>query len=217
MERNHMPSSPGQHTRAVLTTAALLLLLIRVPAHASHGSRHPAQIDGEAFVELADPDGELVEISLSGKLLKLLTTRAVKRHDADIAAILADLVLVHAVIADVDGDGRDAARRQIERTAKQLDRSRWERFVRVRDDGEDLAAYVHFDKAEEVDGIVVMGFVEADQLVFVNLAGRVDMERIAMLGDRLGVPGLDDLPSRREIDERRDSRSAPRRKSSDPA
>ena len=36
-----------------------------------------------------------------------------------------------------------------------------------------------------------------------NIAGIIDMERIASLGEQLGVPGLEDLPPKSEVDARK--------------
>jgi hypothetical protein len=81
-----------------------------------------------------------------------------------------------------------------------LEKQSWQRFVRVRESRtEDYAAYVHYrergeDDAtdeEEIDGLVVIGFTGGGELLFVNLVGRIDMDRIALLSERFGVPGLD--------------------------
>ena len=42
-----------------------------------------------------------------------------------------------------------------------------------------------------------------EELIFVNIAGNIDMERIAMLGERYGLPGLDELPPKSEVDKER--------------
>lgn len=186
--------------------AALLLGAVTSLAFAGEDRMHPGRIDGSQFIEMADPDGQLIEINLRGKLLRLLAGRAVKRHDENLASILADLVSIHAVIAEIDVERIGDARKRVAAITHRMREEEWERFVRVRDQGEEFTAYVHLGREDEIDGLVVMGFVEGNELLFVNLAGRVDMERIVILSERLGVPGLDDLPTTFEIDERRKTR-----------
>lgn len=216
MYRDH---GPGRRTRRRLPTALLLVAVLAItaavvaPAHAGKNDHrsHPAYVDGAQFLDMADPDGSLIEVNIKGKLLKLLTSRAVRRHDEQIASILADLVSVQAVMAEIGPSERDHARQRLSTVARRLIDDGWERFVRVRENSEEFSAYVHFDREDEIDGIVVLGFLEKKEVLFVNLAGRVDMEKISILGERLGVPGLEDLPTPFEIDERQRKRG-PRRK-----
>ncbi|MHC5005194.1 MAG: DUF4252 domain-containing protein [Planctomycetota bacterium] len=176
-------------------------LLVAVTASATDRdvTRHPGYVDGTAFADLADQDGRLIEINLQGKLLSMLVTRAVKRHDQQLAAILGELVSMRAVIAETGDNRRTIEHRMAELTGA-LEKQSWQRFVRVRESRtEDYAAYVHYrergeDDAtdeEEIDGLVVIGFTGGGELLFVNLVGRIDMDRIALLSERFGVPGLD--------------------------
>jgi len=184
-------------TRPLMRILLVTLVVAGVADVAAADGRekeHPGYVDGMAFAALADPEGQLVEVNLRGKLLKLLSTRAVRRQDEGLASILGELVCIQAVIAEIDAKYADVARADIGKVESKLDRDKWERFVRVRDGNEEFTAYVHMDKEDEVDGLVVIGFVDRDELIFVNLVGRIDMERIALLGERLGVPTLDDLP-----------------------
>jgi len=168
--------------------------------------KHPGYVDGAHLVDLADEDGKLIEITLKGRLLNVLTQRAVRRHDEGLAEILSQLVAIHAVIAEV-GDDRLEAESEIRAIRKQLEKDGWERFVRIRENGQEFGAYMHLagdgDDDDQVDGLVVIGFTDEAQLVFVNIAGTIDMERIAALGQQLGMPGLEDLPPKSEVDARK--------------
>ena len=58
--------------------------------------RHPGYVEGLRFVDMADPDGRLIEVNITGRLLRLLSTRALRRHDADLADVLDGLVSVQS-------------------------------------------------------------------------------------------------------------------------
>jgi hypothetical protein len=148
--RKHGEPSP----RRAPAVAMVLALALAVPAVAEGGKdryrEHPGYVDGSRFVELAEPDGQLVEITLHGRLLHLLGDRAIRRHDATLAEILGGLVSMQAVIAQIPDDlnaeqqVRARARQRVEEVGRRLLHYEWERFVRVREgDGEEILAYAH--------------------------------------------------------------------------
>ena len=197
--------------RFAVTLIALILAFLPaqfVKAEDKDTKNHPGYVDGSQFVDLIDEDGDLIEISMDRKLLKLFSGRAIKRMDSDIGTILSNLVAMNAVIGDVS-ENREEARSELDSIRKKVERDGWDRFVRVRENGDEYAAYIHInDKDDEiVDGLLVIGFHNneedeegKEELLFVNIAGVIDMERIALLGERFNVPGLDDLPPMSEVE-----------------
>ena len=67
----------------------------------------------ERIVEQQQPEQLLIEVNLKGKLLRLLSSRAIRRHDENLATILGELVSVQAVIAELDKKRRDEGRERI--------------------------------------------------------------------------------------------------------
>ncbi len=205
---------PKHHTtqsfRFVPMLIALAMILSILPGQSATAEdkdtkNHPGYVEGSQFVDLIDEDGDLIEISLDRKLLKLFSGRALKRLDSEIGAILSDLVAMNAVIGEISKN-REEARAELDSIRKKVERDGWDRFVRVRENGEEYAAYIHINEDDEevVDGLLVIGFHDnGKELLFVNIAGNIDMERIAMLGERFGVPGLDDLPPMSEVERQR--------------
>jgi hypothetical protein len=168
-------------------------------------------VDGTHLLALVDPDAELVEVTLRGRLLRIFASRAVKRADEGLARILGDLVSLKAIVSD-DGTHNEIMVKEVKRMQQKLERDGWERFIYVRESAEEsYSAYIHLratgkDDDDEVDGLTMIGFSGEGELLFVNLAGRIDMERIASLGVRLGVPGLEDLPPASEVERQRTSK-----------
>lgn len=211
---------PKNHTtkifRPVPMLIALAVTLSLLPAQSAvaedkDAKDHPGYVEGSQFVDLIDDDGDLIEISLDRKLLRLFSGRALKRMDSEIGAILSNLVAMNAVIGEIS-ENREAAKAELDAIRKKVERDGWDRFIRVRENGEEYAAYIHInDKDDEiVDGLLVIGFRNneedeggKEELLFVNIAGVIDMERIALLGERFKVPGLDDLPPMSEVERQR--------------
>ncbi|MCP3904893.1 MAG: DUF4252 domain-containing protein [Planctomycetes bacterium] len=204
--------------RTTFITAGLLLVLAATgPAAAADKTphkRHPGYVDGARFVEFADRDGRLIEITLHGRLLRLLGSRALRRHDKTLADILEGLESLQAVIASIpEGEsGSKTSIRARETVASLGDRlvdEGWERFARVREGkGEELLAFAHLSSRDDIDGLVVMGVTGGDELLFVNIAGVIDMEAVTTLGDRFGLPGLDGMPADDEIKKRHRQRKS---------
>ncbi|MHC5113335.1 MAG: DUF4252 domain-containing protein [Planctomycetota bacterium] len=188
--------------------AGLILLLVAssgaYAAGAAPHTRHPGYVDGSRFVEFADRDGKLIEVTLHGRLLRLLGHRAVRRHDKNLADILDGLESLQAVIAEIPNgdDGTKTATRArdtVDKLGRRLVDDGWERFARVRDAQEEFLAFAHVSPREEIDGLVVMGITGGSEVLFVNIAGEIDMEAVTTLGERFGLPGLDGMPSDESI------------------
>ena len=201
--RRVIPTPRVTHTAATILVLAIVGSTLASPG-GSH-RRHPGYVDGSRFVDFADPDGKLIEITLHGRLLHVLGERALRRHDETLAGILSGLESMHAVVAgirddhDVERAMREAQATVAECGKRLVDRG-WERFVRVREEkGEDIQAYARMDSDDELDGVVVMGITGGRELLFVNISGDIDMDAVAALGERFGLPGLDDLPDTEEI------------------
>ncbi len=194
------------HRLALFAVLASLVVCTAAFGADDKAKKHRGYVDGSTFVDLIDSDGRLIEVTMDRKLLRLFSGRAMKRRESVIADLLGNLEGINAVIGDVT-KFREETDDEIARVQEGLEKKGWERFVRVREPGSgDFAAWIlaNDDDEEEVDGLVVIGFQENDEMMFVNLCGRIDMESIALLGEEMGLPGLPDLPSRSEVEKRRE-------------
>jgi len=69
-----------------------------------------------------------------------------------------------------------------------------QRIARIKDETSTVSVLTH-TSGDRVDGLVVLIFDAEDmELVFAHLAGEIDVTRLGEIGDRLNVPGLDDVP-----------------------
>ena len=160
-------------------SAALIMLALAPPASAQRrtrdADRHPGYVDGSAFAELAGEDDNVIEISISGSLLKVLSS-AISAKNEELGDILSGIVSISAVVVELgDGNG-DKAARLARSTAKELIGDGWDQLVRVQQKGDaNVLVLAHHDD-EEIDGLVVLVVEGDDQVVFANIAGTLDSE-----------------------------------------
>jgi hypothetical protein len=151
----------------------------------------PGYVDGAAFVELADPDGTLVEISLPGKILKPFCG-VLKKQDPDLE-IACGLEWIGAIVLEYDEPSENlgkAKRLVIDMEERLLDRG-WERLARVQE-GDEIVRVLMLVNDEIVSGLVVL-VVDDSEIVFANVAGDIDMNQLGALAEKMGVPGLEDI------------------------
>jgi hypothetical protein len=147
-------------------------------------------VDSSAFVELAGGDDAVtIEVNLGGSLLKALA-----RVDPGLYELVGGVERIHAVILRLGDESSFAgASRVIGQTSKSLIGGGWERIARVREDDGDVQVLVLNDE-ESIQGLVVMAVNRGDgELIFANVAGIIDLAKLQALGERMEIPGLEEL------------------------
>lgn len=160
--------------------------------------KHPAFVDGSAFVDLAGETGELVEVSIGPALLNAIASGDGKKGSDEMAA-LSGLKGIYAYVVGLEGDPvrTEKARKLAAEIEAKLVRDGWERIVRVRDGAERVNVFTKPGRAGEgkVDGLVVMVFDgDGGEVVFCNLVGTIDLAKLGAISDAMDVPGLDQIP-----------------------
>ncbi len=177
-------------------SAALIVLALAPPASGQarrrNAERHPGYVDGSAFAELAGDDDNVIEISISGPLLKMLSG-AIGQKNEELGDLLDGIVSINAVVVELSGGNGDKAVRLARSTAKELVGDGWDQLVRVQRKGDaNVVVLAHHDD-EEIDGLVVLVVEGDDQVVFANIAGTLDLANLARLGMNFDVAGFEDI------------------------
>lgn len=179
-------------------SAALIVLTLITPASAQRqrrsrdAARHPGFVDGSAFAELADDDDNVIEISIQGALLKMLTS-AISEKNKELGEVLSGIVSINAVVVELDDESGDKAVRLARSTAEELKDDGWEQIIHVRQKGDaNVAVLAHHDD-DDIDGLVVLVVEGDDQVVFANIAGTIDLAGLAKIGMNFDVAGLEQL------------------------
>jgi len=179
----------------------VVLAALAVPAAAAES---PAPggggyVDGAMFRALIDESKEVVEVNLEGAILQALSKSAKSDGDPDLHGskdLFGKLKSIHAVIGTVKGPASEALA-LVRKTDKRLEASGWQRVTRISDESSTISVLTHTVN-DKVDGLVALIFDTDDgELVFANLAGEIDVTQLGEIGERLNVPGLDQIPGAR--------------------
>lgn len=160
----------------------------------SDARRHPGYVDGSDFAKMAGEDADLIEVSVEGPLLKMVA-KGLSDQQPELADIIGGIVSVNAIVIDSPSKEKGKAG-DISRAARDLADSlrdkNWQQLARIREKGDTNVIVLAHMEDEAIDGLVVL-VVEGDEFVFVNIAGRIDIGKIAEVGMNLDMPGIQDI------------------------
>ena len=147
-------------------------------------------VDGSRLRELAGPDGLMREVSLRGPMLKILAKTYAKRNNKAMADLVSGLDSIEAVVTrPADDDYALHSRGMTDQIEFELKREGWVRSAAVRTDEVDVNAYVLI-RDDEIRGVTILVQSKPDQFMFVNLAGRIELDQLSLVNDALDIPGL---------------------------
>ena len=180
----------------------------------------PGYVDGSAFADMADENSSIVHVTLDGALLKMVAGIADQQADG-VGDFIGGIGSINAVVIE---DARDlpAARRLMKSIATDLKQDGWERLALIREGDQLVVVYV-LPNDNVLEGLTVMicEGSESGELVFVNIAGRIDFSEIGKIARGMGmdmdIPGLSELPPeiRKEIQKSVKKKKGRRRGTSD--
>lgn len=176
----------------VCCIAIMLCVTTMLPAQSAEDfTRHSGYVDFGSFDKFKDAE-ETVEVFIQGPLLKFVS-RATAKEDPELSKLLDDLVLVKVNVFSVAGKEEKEIQSMIRNISGKLKSKKWETMVRVKEPGEKVEIFTQFDKNGNMTGLVVMAMESGDEAVFVNIAGKIDPDKIARLGGKFNIPKLDSL------------------------
>ncbi len=152
------------------------------------------QVDGSAFAKLGENSDTLIEVNLRAPLLRILS-KAVDQQDAAAGELLAQIEAISAVVVEIDKDEMDRAEDFMRDIRETLEDEGWENIARVREEHTSVNVSVLYDD-DFIEGIVAMVVEdqgEKRQVVFANIAGKLDLALMGSLGGGLKIPGLENL------------------------
>lgn len=179
--------------RKTAIVAFLTCLAVSVVSAADPQARKlPGFVDGSAFADLATEDSSVVEVNLGKSLLRALA-RSGDEGDTQEASIFRQLDSIQAYIVELEHDPARTARaeKMVKEIETRLLGAGWESVARVREKDERVHVLVR-NNDETIDGLTVLVFDRGDsEVVFVNIAGKIDLAKLGEVSDKLDIPGLD--------------------------
>lgn len=171
------------------TGAALAALVISLWPPARAAETPAGWVD---FGPLVPPSGggQFIEVNIRGHLLAM-AARLVAHEEPDLAELIRGLRAVRVNVIGLDDANRPAMKKQIEDLRQRLAATEgWEKVARVREPGEEVAVYLKLRGEEAIEGVVVTVLAGDREAIFVNVAGEVRPDKLAELGEKLGLHPL---------------------------
>jgi Domain of unknown function (DUF4252) len=154
-----------------------------------------AKLNLESLSKLADKADEVVDVNLDGPTLKFAQKFMDADKDEDDAEALQLIkgltgIYVKSYEFDHPGEYSDA---DVEAIRAQLKNSAWVRFVDVKSKRERENDEIYLMSNPSGKGNLGMAILVAEptELTVVNIVGPIDMEHLADLEGKMGVPNLD--------------------------
>lgn len=136
---------------------------------------------------------EYVEVNLDRALIALASD-IVAPSEPDLAALLAEVDRISVRVIGLDESNRSAALERIANIRTQLASEGWSAIVTVREgpEGDNISILARVSD-DAICGVVITIIDAEDEVVVLDIAGRVSTEDLVHLVERLGVDGLSDL------------------------
>lgn len=137
-----------------------------------------------------------IEVFIKGPLLRMVSA-ATRRDEPELAEMVDKIDLIRVQVFSVEEEERPRAREEIAALAGKMEAEGWEKVARIREKDELIHVYLRA-KGEEIAGLLVMGFEEDDEVIFVNIVGDIDPAEIGRIGSKFNISPLDSLRLDRE-------------------
>lgn len=182
-----------RHTAAMTAIAMTAMCCASTTAQPQGPDRPmPGAASGQRFLDLAGKDAPFVEINIEGPLLAALA-KSFAAEDRQLAAFLKDVRRIHSLVIELpDALRRAAAEDAAVAFEAELKESGWQRLAYIREPDFHSRALIH-GADDRIDGLAVVT-LEADRVIFSNIAGRIDLATLARLSTTLSIPGLKSIP-----------------------
>lgn len=173
----------GLPSRAALAALSLALLL---PARAAET---PAGLVDIGSLSPPAGGGQFVEVNLRGDLLAM-AARVVAREEPELAEMIRGIRAVRVHVVSLDDSNRREVKDRIARFRQDLADRGWERIVTAQAPGEDVAIFLKTRGDEALEGVAVTVLEGDREAVCVNVAGDLRPDKLAELGEKLGLQPL---------------------------
>jgi len=168
----------------------LLLFSFMLFAQSNDLKNEPGYVD---FGDLSSFEGStgVTEVILEEDLLSMLAQMS-SEEDPNIMAILNGLKLVKANVFEVSQANLDELKSRIDQIDSKLTGSNWKRIVRTRSAEETANVYIKQD-SKQIVGLAVTTLEADGEAAFVNIVGTIQLATIGKLGNKFGIPHLNDV------------------------
>jgi len=185
-------------TRAFRSLPILLLYILCILCAVAAQAQKRADPPG------ALPLGELglfpreklsVEIDLHGPLLRLIAG-ATKGDDPEFATMISGLQAIRLQVFPLAGADEATIKARIGRAVRWLEEQGWVSTVRMRDKDSEVYIYLK-ESGGKIVGLTVLALEPGREAALINIVGRIDPAQLGRLGQRLNLPQLERVPTKK--------------------
>lgn len=149
-------------------------------------SKHPGYVDFAALEKIGEE--AKVEVNLKSPMLGLVSKFI--DDDPELRNMMANLKLVRVRVYDLTPAIEKAFMSAGSETTAKLDKSGWERVVRVRERDERVDIYFKPSaKSDFIEGVLIIAV--DDEAVFVNIVGEMRPEDVARISEHFNIDDID--------------------------
>jgi hypothetical protein len=133
--------------------------------------------------------GQFVEINVKSPLIGI-AVRLTEKAEPEVADLLRGLESVRVNVIGVDDANRTELGERLIKIRTELESKGWERIVTVQEKGQEVGVYLKQRGSEAIEGVVVTVLESNKEAVLVNVVGDIRPEKLALLGEKLGIDPL---------------------------
>jgi hypothetical protein len=175
--------------RIIVTIGAACMLLTLATLALGQEPSKSGGIDFGTFKPTKD--GTFVEVKISKGLINM-AARITEESEPELAKVIGGLNSIRVNVLEFNDESEAQMRERVESIRQQVERLEWEPVVKVQEDDEDVAIYVKLEGEESIKGLVIT-VISDDEAVLVHVDGCLRPEELAQVGERLGLPPLEEV------------------------
>jgi len=151
----------------------------------------PGYVALDKYITIPTEAETSIEVFLKAPLLRMVSA-ATRGDEPELAEMIDGISLIRVQGFSVEVENLARVREEIAALSSRMEENGWERVARIREGDELIHVYLK-TSGEGVDGLMMMGFEEPDEVVFVNIVGDIDPAQIGRLGSKFNIAPLDSL------------------------
>jgi hypothetical protein len=178
-------------TRLFIFSALMLIFCVSLSAQKKDYSKYVGYVEFGDLTPYED-GGEITEVLIEEHLLKMVA-KVTSKEEPDLSDVISGIKLIKVHTFEVTEDNYESLRTKITSINESIVDDKWDRIVRTRSSREMINVFIRTSGEELIEGLVVTQVEKDREAVFVNIVGDINLETISRLGDKFGIPGIEDL------------------------
>jgi hypothetical protein len=131
---------------------------------------------------------QFVEVNLSSGMIGFAAMLA--KGEAEVADVLRGLESIRVNVVGITPENREEIDQKLASIRETLEKNKWEKLVSAQEKNQDVGIFMKSGAGNSIEGLVVLVQDGTKEAVFVNIAGNINPEKLAVLGERFNIAPL---------------------------